>query len=223
MIHVVLLAAGKSERFGKPKLLEKIGDTTVLEMSLKTLQKCDVVDDIVLVTSGLVMDYALKVSKQYSKISKVLKGGKTRRESSRIGIRDLPDNDAVLIHDAARPFATCELFRRVVERMNECRAVIPVVNLRDTVAVIEKNEILEIPSREKLRAVQTPQGFSVNLIRSAHEKNNSEVTDDSKLVLDIGERVCFVEGEITNLKITFPIDLLFAKVIFFENPEKFDR
>ncbi len=223
MIHVVLLAAGKSERFGKPKLLEKIGDTTVLEMSLKTLQKCDVVDDIVLVTSGLVMDYALKVSKQYSKISKVLKGGKTRRESSRIGIRDLPDNDAVLIHDAARPFATCELFRRVVERMNECRAVIPVVNLRDTVAVIEKNEILEIPSREKLRAVQTPQGFSVNLIRSAHEKNNSEVTDDSKLVLNIGERVCFVEGEITNLKITFPIDLLFAKVIFFENPEKFDR
>ena len=223
MIHVVLLAAGKSERFGKPKLLEKIGDTTVLEMSLKTLQKCDVVDDIVLVTSGLVMDYALKVSKQYSKISKVLKGGKTRRESSRIGIRDLPDNDAVLIHDAARPFATCELFRRVVERMNECRAVIPVVNLRDTVAVIEKNEILEIPSREKLRAVQTPQGFSVNLIRSAHEKNNSEVTDDSKLVLNIGERVCFVEGEITNLKITFPIDLLFAKVIFFENPKKFDR
>ncbi len=223
MIHVVLLAAGKSERFGKPKLLEKIGDTTVLEMSLKTLQKCDVVDDIVLVTSGLVMDYALKVSKQYSKISKVLKGGKTRRESSRIGIRDLPDNDAVLIHDAARPFATCELFRRVVERMNECRAVIPVVNLRDTVAVIEKNEILEIPSREKLRAVQTPQGFSVNLIRSAHEKNNSEVTDDSKLVLNIGERVCFVEGEITNLKITFPIDLLFAKVIFFENSEKFDR
>ncbi len=223
MIHVVLLAAGKSERFGKPKLLEKIGDITVLEMSLKTLQKCDVVDAIVLVTSGLVMDYALKVSKRYSKISKVLKGGKTRRESSKIGIRDLPDDDTVLIHDAARPFATCELFKRVVEKTNECRAVIPVVNLRDTVAVVEKNEILEIPSREKLRAVQTPQGFSVNLIKGAHEKCTSEVTDDSKLVLNIGERVCFVEGEITNLKITFPIDLLFARVIFFENPEKFNR
>lgn len=223
MIHVVLLAAGKSERFGKPKLLEKIGDITVLEMSLKTLQKCDVVDAIVLVTSGLVMDYALKVSKRYSKISKVLKGGKTRRESSKIGIRDLPDDDTVLIHDAARPFATCELFKRVAEKTNECRAVIPVVNLRDTVAVVEKNEILEIPSREKLRAVQTPQGFSVNLIKGAHEKCTSEVTDDSKLVLNIGERVCFVEGEITNLKITFPIDLLFARVIFFENPEKFNR
>lgn len=222
MIHAVLLAAGRSKRYGRPKLLEKIGNITVLEISLKTLQKCEVVDDVVIVASGSVMEHAIGISADYPKISRILKGGETRRESSRIGIGDLPDDDIVLIHDAARPFATCELFEKVAEKTRVCGAAIPVVNLRDTVAVIEGDEILEIPNREKLRAVQTPQGFFVGLIKTAHERVESEVTDDSKLVLEMGEKVCFVEGEMTNFKITFPNDLSVAKALFFENSEKFD-
>lgn len=224
MIHVVLLAAGKSERYGKPKLLEKLDDITILEVSMDTLQSCDVVDDVILVSSGRVMVYALKISKKYPKISKVVKGGKTRRDSSKAGVDSIvSDDDVVLIHDAARPFASCALFERVAKKAKSCGAAVPVVNLRDTVAFIEKDEISKIPDREKLRSVQTPQGFLVGLIKRAHKEVKSNVTDDSKLVLELGERVCFVDGEMTNFKITFPIDLLVAKAVFLENSEKFHR
>ncbi len=222
MIHVVLLAAGRSERYGKPKLLEKLGSISVLEMSLRNLQNCSVIDDVVIVSSDVVMEHAVGLFKRYSKVSKIVKGGKTRRESSKIGVESLMDDDIVLIHDAARPFASCSLFGKVVEKVKICGAAIPVVELRDTVAVVEGREILEIPNRKRLKAIQTPQGFFVGLIKKAHEIADLEVTDDSKLVLRMGKKVCFVEGEVRNFKITFPIDLLIARA-FLENPEEFDR
>ncbi len=218
MIHVVLLAAGRSERYGKPKLLERLGNVSILEMSLRNVQNCDVIDDVIIVSSGVVMEHAVEISERYSKVSKIVRGGKTRRESSRIGVEILEnDEDVVLIHDAARPFASCSLFERVVDKVRDCGAVVPVISLRDTAALVEEDEILEIPDRNRLRAVQTPQGFFVKLIKKAHEDPNFEVTDDSKLVLNMGVKVCFVEGEVTNFKITFPIDLLIARAVFFKN------
>ena len=214
MNHVVLLAAGRSERFGKNKLLAEIGKKTVLEISLSTLQSCEVVDEIVLVVSEEIEEYARSLSKGFSKVSKVALGGKTRRESSGIGIRIVEGSseDKILIHDAARPFASCALFERVVKKLSECECVIPVVDVRDTIAVVESGKVLEIPRREKLKAVQTPQGFSFDLAKEI-SKIEADVTDDSSLALIAGHEICTVDGERTNLKITYPEDIDIARSI----------
>ncbi len=214
MNHVVLLAAGRSERFGKNKLLEKIGEKTILEISISKLQSCGIVDEIVLVVSKEIEEYAKYLSEKFPKVSKIVLGGRTRRESSKIGVESVNGNpeDKILIHDAARPLASCDLFERVIEKLSECECAIPVVDVRDTIAVVESGRVLEIPRREKLKAVQTPQGFRFELARKI-AKIDADVTDDSSLALIAGYRVCTVEGERTNLKITHPEDIEIARSI----------
>ncbi len=215
MTHLVLLAAGKSERFGRPKLLEDVEGRVILEWSLLTSQKCDVVDDIVLVLSSELLEMADELSRKYPKISKVVLGGRSRKESSEIGVKcvDGLDKDVVLIHDAARPFATCNLFRRVSEGVKSCDAVVPAVPLRDTVAFVKNGSVVDVPNRDNLKAIQTPQGFTLKVIKDAYEISQS-VTDDSTLVLRNGGKVCWVEGEPMNIKITFPHDLEIVRALF---------
>ena len=140
----------------------------------------------------------------------VIEGGASRQESTALGIKfalqDKPENYIVLIHDAARPNASPDLYRRVIKEAYEKGAVVPAVRLKDTIRDVKKGTL----NRDDLRAVQTPQGFVgeiiLNAIKYAEEKCFVG-TDEGSLIDFMGFPVSTVLGSESNIKITSPEDL----------------
>lgn len=144
---------------------------------------------------------------------KTCAGGARRQDSVRLGLAQLPEEaGAVLVHDAARPFASAALTRHVLEALGEkSLAAIPGLAVTDTIKRVDENDIVvETPQRASLRAVQTPQGFVLAPLLAAHERAEAEgweVTDDAALMERAGHAVAVVQGEEANVKITNPADL----------------
>lgn len=139
-------------------------------------------------------------------------GGARRRDSVRNALAALPAwIGHVLVHDAARPFPSAALVRRIcVELGQGARAVIPAITVSDTIKQVENGRVLATPARDSLMAVQTPQGFDARLLAMAHDAAiGAEVTDDATLMEMAGHCVKVVDGERGNVKITNPEDLDF--------------
>ncbi len=145
-------------------------------------------------------------------------GGDTRQDSVRSGLEALADAapDLVLVHDAARPFASPELIDRAIEAAGRWGAAVPGVPVTDTIKVIGKqSEVISTPDRATLRAVQTPQAFRFSLLRDVHSRaaaaNLHAFTDDGALAEWAGLPVHVFEGESGNIKLTHPVDFLEAE------------
>ena len=206
-VWAVVVAAGSGTRYGGAKQYEAIGAERVIDRSLRIAgQACDGV--VVVIPSG---DTALGLSADV-----VVGGGATRSESVRAGLSALPlDATHVLIHDAARPMASAQLYGRVIDELrNGAKAVIPGVAVTDTIKrVSASNEqpnsarvVVQTVDRNELVAVQTPQGFDLALLLQAHQSGD-EATDDAALMELSGVEVQVIDGEETNRKITSRRDL----------------
>ena len=152
-----------------------------------------------------------------------IQGGATRQESVYNGLQALPSEaEFVLIHDGARCLATPNLFDRCTEALQSCDGFVAAVPVKDTIKVVNATGVIEsTPDRSQLWAAQTPQGFSVALLKQCHEagrKNAWEVTDDAALFEQCGRSVNIVQGEETNLKVTTPVDLAIAEFILRQRP-----
>jgi 2-C-methyl-D-erythritol 4-phosphate cytidylyltransferase len=125
-------------------------------------------------------------------------------------------NDAtiVCVHDAARPFASVELYRSVIDALAAgVDGAVPGLPVTDTVKVVDATGAVErTPPRDRLVAVQTPQAFRADVLRRAHS-TAGEGTDDAALVEALGCRVVVVAGEPDNRKITHPDDLRWAQAL----------
>lgn len=145
-------------------------------------------------------------------------GGKRRQDSVRHGLDVLPaDCHAVLIHDGARPFVRTSLVTRLAHALQEkdIPGVVPGLPVTDTIKETDESGfILRTPERESLRSVQTPQAFSLPVLKNAHaraEENGWNVTDDASLLERCGHSVLVIEGDSSNTKITNPQDLALLK------------
>ena len=143
---------------------------------------------------------------------KIAAGGARRQDSVAAGLAALPPEAThVLVHDAARPFASPPLVFAVYEALDAHAAVVPGIALADTVKrVTPEGLVAETPDRASLRAVQTPQGFRLDILRQAHAAAHADRctgTDDAFLVERIGIPVFIVPGDPGNAKITSPADL----------------
>ena len=129
------------------------------------------------------------------------------------------DYENVLIHDAVRPFITKKMIDDLISKLNCFAAVVPGIPSTDTILKISEEQIVQdIPDRNFLRRVQTPQAFKFRLIKKAHDlalKNHlSSVSDDCSLILHYNLcDICFVPGSPENIKITYPHDLILAEEI----------
>jgi 2-C-methyl-D-erythritol 4-phosphate cytidylyltransferase len=124
------------------------------------------------------------------------------------------DADLILVHDAARPFATPELVSRVLEALGQADGAVPGVPVTDTVKRVSAGFVVETPDRSQLVAVQTPQGFRADVLRRAYAQPAEVLagaTDCASLVEATGGRVAVVEGDPGNLKVTTPDDLAEAR------------
>ncbi|MBG0791155.1 MAG: 2-C-methyl-D-erythritol 4-phosphate cytidylyltransferase [Desulfovibrionaceae bacterium] len=218
----IILAAGSGSRLadaagGTRKQYIEYKSTPLFWHSARTFSRVARVKGLVFVfppDDAAVMEKRLK---QYFKSENlglkwlVAPGGERRQDSVRNGLDALPaDCDAVLVHDAARPFASARIFADLIDELDRgARGVIPAVPVTDTVKRVDGTAVKETLDRNELIAVQTPQAFETALLRQAHERAEAEgweVTDDASMVERLAE-VTTVPGEAANSKITVPEDL----------------
>ena len=205
----VVVAGGSGSRFGGYKQFEILAGRRVVDISVATAREaCDGV--VVVMPAGALVPG----DTDPPPADVVVEGGPTRTASAHAGLDAVPEGvDIVLIHDAARPLASVDLFRRVIDAVAEgAEAVVPVVEVTDTIRTTDA----ELVDRSSLRAVQTPQGFFGSTIRAAHDKaavDDRDSTDDAALAAGAGAAVVLIEGESTNIKLTDSHDLAVAEVL----------
>ena len=199
----IVVAGGSGDRFGGAKQFRVLGGRRVVDWAV--LAARTVCEGVVLVLpEDEVGRVALDVQPDV-----VVAGGATRSASVRAGLAQVPDGvDAVLVHDAARPLAHPDLFTAVLEALVDgADGAVAAVPVADTLKRVEADgRIVQTVDRSGLWAVQTPQGFRLDVLRAAHA-GGAEATDDAGLVEAAGGRVVVVPGDRRNLKVTDPADL----------------
>lgn len=208
-VALLIPAAGSGERFGAPipKALVQLNGRTLIEHAVLNLGPI-ATQIIVAAPAG----YEDKFREILGDAVTVVTGGSTRTKSVKIALESIAqDIEFILVHDAARPLASGELGKRVIAALAAGDvAVIPALNVADTIKEVDAaNYVVATPNRERLRAVQTPQGFARETLVKAHMQN-IEATDDGALVEAMRGKVKLIEGENCALKITNPEDLASA-------------
>ena len=164
----ILVAAGLGERFGGPKHTAELAGEPMWLRAERSLRAAGVAEVVVV-----------------GDVDGGVPGGERRRDSVINGLDRVPTGtEFVLVHDAARPLASVDLIRRVIERLivGDVAGVVPAVPVRDTVKETEGDVIVRTVDRSPLVAVQTPQGFVASILREAHAASDEDASDDATLV-----------------------------------------
>lgn len=228
-IVAVLLAGGSGSRMGadRPKQFIEVMGKTILEWSIIAFSKVDEVDEVCIVCRKDWMDDVRQLVErgQYEKVTHILPGGKERYDSSLAAIGAYQDDEVrLLLHDSVRPLVSERIIRDCIHALDQFDAVDVAIPSTDT--IIEVNEdgiITRTPKRSLLRNVQTPQGFRLGTIRRAYELALQDpafqTTDDCGVVFrympDVPIKV--IEGETTNIKVTYPQDILMMEQVLNKN------
>ncbi len=218
-VCAVIVAGGCGVRFGNPggKQLVSVAGRPLMSWSVRAFDRSAFVDHIVLVCPP---DKMAEMRRQaidpygFTTPITFAEAGATRQDSTRAGVMAVPaGHEYVAIHDAARPLITTEVIDRAICSLRCEHAADGVVCGQaaiDTLKLVDGNRIVETPPRSRYWAAQTPQIFSLDVMRRAHEQALADGfvgTDDSSLVERIGGRVLCVDSPRDNLKVTVPEDL----------------
>lgn len=214
----LVLAGGTGSRMGRPKqFIELLGEPALLH-TLRAFEEAEGISRIYAVgEAGRVETMALEAG--IGKYAGCAAPGESRSGStmSGLGMIGEPDDAVVLIHDGSRCLVTPELIERVVQAASSsAEGVIPALPVSETVKVVRAGTVRETLDRTNLQAVQTPQAFRLGPLRKvygASRESLAAATDDASLVEALGGEVRVVEGERTNIKLTSPEDLVFARAI----------
>lgn len=222
--YALVLAGGTGTRFGAatPKQLLDLDGRSILEVSAAALATAPGVDAVVIVAHPDCRAVADEVAQRVPGVVAVVDGGDTRADSTRRGLAavDAPDDALVLVHDAARPLVSQRVVADCLAALRQHDAVTPALESTDTLLEVDSGDrVVASPPRDRLRRVQTPQGFRLGVLRRAHAAAavdpHAVPTDDVSVVLahEPGASVVVVPGEESNLKITRPDDLERARQV----------
>lgn len=219
----IILAGGSGSRFGAdmPKQFLKVAGKMIIEHTIEAFERHPLIDEIALVSRKDFIEEMEQLAPKngYKKLRKVLCGGKERYHSSLAAIEAYTDNDdCLLIHDGVRPLISERVITDCIKALESFDAVDVAVPTTDTIIELsEDGSISRIPQRRLLRNVQTPQCFRRGTIAKAFELALKDPaffpTDDCSLVHKYLPEtpIRVVEGESTNIKITYPEDLALAE------------
>jgi 2-C-methyl-D-erythritol 4-phosphate cytidylyltransferase/2-C-methyl-D-erythritol 2,4-cyclodiphosphate synthase len=217
-VTAIIAAGGRGQRFGgeQPKQLLQIGGRPMLERSVSAfLGHPDVHEVIVALPQALVDDLPPYLHSS-GKPMRIVAGGARRQDSVANAFRAADASSGVIvIHDAARPFASADLIARTIAAAVESGAAVAAVQARDTVKQTQGERqtwVEHTLARETIYLAQTPQAFRREVLRDALALT-ADATDEAALAEQAGHRVRIVEGEATNIKITTPDDLAIAETI----------
>ncbi|UVT19457.1 MAG: 2-C-methyl-D-erythritol 4-phosphate cytidylyltransferase [Nitrospira sp.] len=216
-------AAGRGLRMGGPvpKQFLSLGGEPLILHSLRVLQVSSAIDEIILAVPATEMDYCLTqivAQHHFTKVTKVVPGGKERQDSVRHALEEVHDDvEVVLVHDAVRPFLTERMVEEVVKKARAKGAAIIALPMKDTVKQVGADHVIERTlDRETLWLAQTPQAFRRDWLLAAHRKAHGEgvrATDDAYLMEWCGYPVSVVEGSGENIKVTRPEDMVIGEAI----------
>jgi 2-C-methyl-D-erythritol 4-phosphate cytidylyltransferase len=224
----IVVAAGGGRRLGGtvevPKAFVPIGGRPMFRYSVDAAEASRVIDWIVLVVPDGEIQWGRDLAGDC--VRDIVSGGDTRQASVRAGLAAVPSTvDVVVCHDAARPFVSPGLFRRVVQALaagpRALDGVVPAMVPSDTVKRVVGDLVSETIPRVELRLAQTPQAFVASALRAAHERAAEarfEATDDAMVLEWAGGRVGVIDGEAGNLKVTTPEDLAAAERVLAPGP-----
>jgi 2-C-methyl-D-erythritol 4-phosphate cytidylyltransferase len=217
---VILLAAGRGERFGedRSKILAPLAGRPLVLHSLLRFQAHPEVDEIVLVAPpGEDLPWRQFMLRDVAapKLRATVPGGAERQDSVRAGLAEVSaEAELLLIHDAARPLVPARLIADVLRAAREHGAALPLLAVADTVKRREGPLAGATLPRETLGLAQTPQAFRAEFYRealAAADRDGIKATDDVALVERLGRPVAWVEGAEQNLKVTTAADLQYLE------------
>jgi len=224
MNAAVIVAAGRGSRMGldRNKVLYPLCGEPIVVRTVRAFEQSGLFDGgIVVVTGEQDMDeMRAMLSAAGVSVRAVVPGGADRQESVFCGIRACDENaDIIAIHDGARPLVTREVIGRTIDSAKQYGSGVAAVMLKDTIKRVDESGcVVDTPIRDTLRAVQTPQTFDAKLIREAHErfqngKDGVRATDDAMLAEWMGHTVRLTDGDVENIKLTTPEDMLLAEQV----------
>lgn len=214
---------GTGERFGSslPKQFHRIAGKKIYLHTLEKFLENNLFEEILLVTPAAWIDEVKKETRHFPSVL-VVEGGETRRESSYLALLAChKETKIVVIHDAVRPLVSQRILQENIAKALEAGAADTCIPSADTLVYAPCGTFIEnIPTRAHYLRGQTPQSFRFPLILEAHQraKRLEEVSDDCRLVREIGAPVAIVQGEEINIKITTPLDLLLAEQLLRDDP-----
>ncbi|MCM1002551.1 bifunctional 2-C-methyl-D-erythritol 4-phosphate cytidylyltransferase/2-C-methyl-D-erythritol 2,4-cyclodiphosphate synthase [Wolbachia pipientis] len=226
-IAALIVAAGIGSRCSDAisKQYIKLVDKPVLFHTIKKLLTNQYIDYVRVVINKDHEGFYEPVSATWmtedadAKLLSPIYGGKSRQNSVKLGLESLQkiNPDFVVIHDACRPFVSNALIDNLAQSMidGQHAGVVPAIEVEDTISLKNDNFIKSTISREKLRAIQTPQIFNFKELLSCHQ-STKEFTDDSSLMVEHKKHVAIIKGEKSNFKLTTKEDINMAKLLLGE-------
>ena len=214
--HLILVAGGTGTRMHQPvaKQFIELKGLPLMWWTLRRFREAlgDDLDVTLVLFPGLFSEFtALERLHGPAGVNRIVEGGEERWHSVANGLRALPDEGLVAVHDAVRPFVSVGTISRCFEVAKTHGSAIPAVPLKDTVRQMEGN-VSRALNRSSLRAIQTPQCFDLKTLKAAYSSGfQAEFTDDSSVYENAGHGIQLIEGDLENIKITTPEDLLVAQ------------
>jgi 2-C-methyl-D-erythritol 4-phosphate cytidylyltransferase/2-C-methyl-D-erythritol 2,4-cyclodiphosphate synthase len=225
----VIAAGGSGTRMnaGIPKQFLEIAGKPILVHTLEAISALEAVDQIIIALPHEHIPQAEAILKRQILRIKVqcVPGGSNRQESVRNGVKHTqPETDVILVHDAVRPLCNLEMMEGVLRAAWDKGAAVPGLPATETIQrVSRKGRVLATPPREELYAIQTPQAFHAEVLRTALDRAHEEGflgTDESSVVRWAGHPVQVVPGAPDNIKITRPLDLDIATLLLSKRLKK---
>jgi 2-C-methyl-D-erythritol 4-phosphate cytidylyltransferase len=219
-VSAIVVAAGNGTRLGlqSPKAFVSLAGQALLAYSLRAIGRVAGIDEAIIAAPiGMELATRALVAAAMEIPVKITAGGAERQDSVRLALAlTSAEAEVVVVHDAARPFATPALFAAAIVAAAHSGAAIAAMPVADTLKRVDSRTILATVARAGLWQAQTPQAFRREILMRAHERATRErdpATDDAELVERIGSRVAVVDGSALNLKITTPDDLRIAEAL----------
>lgn len=213
--HVVIVAGGSGKRMGAeiPKQFLILNDKPVLLHTIEKFYRFSNEIEIVLVLPKSQFDYWNKLAQEYQiKIQhSIVEGGKERFYSVKNGLESIESkNGLVAIHDGVRPCVSQETISKCFSEAAIYDCAIPYVDIQESIRFVDENSS-QIVNRNNYKAIQTPQVFNIEKLRTAYQTNfDPKFTDDASVFENAGFDIHLVSGNRENIKITQPIDLKIA-------------
>ncbi len=214
-VVAIVVAGGRGSRMGyeKNKILLEIDGKSILEMTLSRFENANMIDEIILVINENDTESIkeLNILKNYTKVNKIVLGGRTRQESVYNGIKQTTNDDKwILIHDAARPMIQSDTIDDFVKILFVKKQLIVAIPEVDTIKQVNSGIIQKSLDRSRIWKAQTPQGFLRKSLLKAYDdaiNKGYNGTDDSSLMEWAGYDVHIYEGDKKNIKITLKEDM----------------
>lgn len=228
MVYGVILAGGIGSRMGnteKPKQFLLIGEKPIIIHTIEKFLVNDKFEKVIVLCPSQWIGHTQNIIKRYIQDRErivVIEGGNTRNETIMNSIRYIEQNGAlnentvIVTHDSVRPFVTHRILDENIKYALEYGACDTVISATDTIVEsVDNKKISCIPERKHMYQGQTPQSFKAVKLKELYNGLSAEekdiLTDAAKIFVIKGEDVYLVEGEVFNIKITYPYDIRVAE------------